>query len=1362
MEEHGDGEERSTLELFRHMMEASKVPAPVLENLSEKEIKKFLVAYEDYTLQLPSHAVPKRMQECIKAGDMRQILAREELTKKHWEKLKEKAVIKHLCHLHAAISDDVAISKVERIPALKTNSWESIQAFHEEWRYTQLLIGEESAISDKVLVKLYIKKIGITNLRVMVENGRPTTLVEAQERLVVKAKTIRDLKQILDIGQNTTGITCFNCGKTGHKSSECRSPKKESNQNKVEEKTGPVCAYCKKTGHKEEECRKKKHVCLKCKKTGHWTEECSTTGKKINTMLFSEMEKNLFSPNPDRLFRRQILVDEKLYTALFDSGATVSCISHALYLKLQHALVLEAKEEALMSAKKESQLVSIGTCMLQGDLILENYQLHIRVRCHVVKDLSEDIILGLECLSEHSLLSYMEDTYKFKADVPAIEDDMLLDVEIMMVESITSSQLEVEAMFPEKERLQKVLEENAKLFTPLDSHGILVEEVTLTTRDGQTPKSQTVRYLSPPLREAVIVELNRLENEGRIAKVRTTVKGASPLVVVPKPDGSIRLAVDFRQLNQLLVPVAGSIPDYREFFPYLRGKNYFCKIDNLQGFLQLKLDANTQELCTICTPVGLYKFLFLPFGVNAAPTIYQQTMERILEGLHRHICVVFIDDTIIFAETPDELVRNTKLVLDRLADFNVKLKSSKCKWGVEEVEFVGHVFNKKGYALSEERKKAVTILPQPTNLKQLRGLLGTVNYFRAFIPNLSTLLVPLTDLTKGHDSKVNSTKVKLAWTEECEAAWKKVKVAVADSGALGMVRDVGELVVYCDASTQGVGGHLSQLHEGIEVPIVFVSCKFSDAATRWSTIVQECWAIVYVVQSLRVYLLGRRFIIRTDHKNLLFLMSSQIPKLVRLRLQLLEYQFTIEHVAGVDNVVADLLSRVNLISSTDTLSILVEADKGTEGISTADSKEEVIKSFHNLIVGHCGIQKTMDKINAANMGWKDLRHDVQLFVRSCPTCQKVKYQNTRVEAGAPHTLSVSSPMQRICIDAIGPLPKDDKGSQYILVFIDACTKFCVLYECDNVTASEYVRCLLLYVGMFGIMKEIWTDGGSQFTATVAQDMGKWLQVKQTVIVAYHPQGNGLVERRNAEVMKHLRALVFETRLKKQWSIMLPLVQRIVNSLVDSSLGTSPARLMFGAHMPIHDNMVPATPNMRVVDFVSALNAQLVAALQVSNEVLRQRDKEYKQRVIKYDVKRKHPVKVGDYVLLTYPSRPPSKLDPVLRGPYIVLEKERDDIVTIRSLLSSTISTVHVDRLRLFHVPSNVLPQDLLTWASADSDEFIVEEILDHRGNIQKKASIEFLVRWAGYGPEDNSWEPFANVRDCKALDVYERQKGLKF
>jgi hypothetical protein len=320
------------------------------------------------------------------------------------------------------------------------------------------------------------------------------------------------------------------------------------------------------------------------------------------------------------------------------------------------------------------------------------------------------------------------------------------------------------------------------------------------------------------------------------------------------------------------------------------------------------------------------------------------------------------------------------------------------------------------------------------------------------------------------------------------------------------------------------------------------------------------------------------------------------------------------------------------------------------------------------------------------------------------------------------------------------------------VLIDNFSKFVVLYPTSSTTALSYVQALLHFVGFFGVMRTLRTDGGTQFTATICKDLSRLLRFDHLVVVPYHPEGNGLVERCNNEIMKHLRAIVLDSHVLKDWSLYLPLVQKVINFSFHSSIGTYPAKILFGDMIPDRFPLLIEVSNdsTPVSDYLAKLSEKQTTIVALSHTYL---EKEAQARQnLQPTVVNPTSFHVGDYILVTYPTRPPSKLASLYRGPLIIIEKLRDDIFQCMDLVTSHVIDVHVDRLRLFQVPDNYQPQELIQLAAADRDEYLVDAIVDHVG--KSKRDLEFRVRWTGLDASEDTWLRYRDVKDLAALDTY--------
>jgi hypothetical protein len=246
-----------------------------------------------------------------------------------------------------------------------------------------------------------------------------------------------------------------------------------------------------------------------------------------------------------------------------------------------------------------------------------------------------------------------------------------------------------------------------------------------------------------------------------------------------------------------------------------------------------------------------------------------------------------------------------------------------------------------------------------------------------------------------------------------------------------------------------------------------------------------------------------------------------------------------------------------------------------------------------------------------------------------------------------------------------------------------------------------------------------------------------------------------------ELMKHLRALVFEKRIKEVWSEYLPLVQRIFNYSIDGSIGTQPARVILGdlATEDLALDLPAEWKDRSIGDYLLKLREMHATIIKATQDYLKrnQRKRGRDGEVSSVEVTKFHE---GQFVLLKYPTRPPNKMAGLYRGPMVISSIERPDLIKVRDLITNKISQVHTSRLRVFNHPAEMTMEDAIALAAVDMDEFYVDKIVEHMGNGKNPKKWEYKVRWLGYEPEDDTWLPWSAVKDREALETYARDNNI--
>ncbi|MCG8096512.1 MAG: DDE-type integrase/transposase/recombinase [Candidatus Thiodiazotropha endolucinida] len=379
---------------------------------------------------------------------------------------------------------------------------------------------------------------------------------------------------------------------------------------------------------------------------------------------------------------------------------------------------------------------------------------------------------------------------------------------------------------------------------------------------------------------------------------------SAPICLVKKKDGSCRFCIDFRKLNSVTLKDAYPLPRIDDTLESLSGSLWFSTLDLASGYWQIRMSKTSKSKTAFVVPHrGLFHFNVMPFGLTNAPASFQRLMEKVLLNLTPNKCLCYLDDIIIVGKTFQEALENLKLVFHRLREANLKLKPKKCSLFQTKVTYLGHVVSEDGIACDPSKIEAIENWPAPTNKTEVRSALGLIGYYRKFIPQFAETAKPLTRLTRKN--------VKFAWDNECEKAFLSLKSTLTCAPVLSFPREDGVFIVDTDASLWGIGGVLSQEQDGIERVIAYASKTLNPAQQNYCTTKRELLAVVTFMRHFKHYLLGRKFIIRTDHAPLIWLKNFKEPEGLMARwISIIEtFDYELRYRPGRQHKNADALSR---------------------------------------------------------------------------------------------------------------------------------------------------------------------------------------------------------------------------------------------------------------------------------------------------------------------------------------------------------------------------------------------------------------------------------------------------------------------
>jgi transposase InsO family protein len=656
------------------------------------------------------------------------------------------------------------------------------------------------------------------------------------------------------------------------------------------------------------------------------------------------------------------------------------------------------------------------------------------------------------------------------------------------------------------------------------------------------------RLISYGLREPVKKALQSLCDRGILIPVEAS-QWATPIVTPLKQDGRTpRVCGDYRvTLNPKLLQRSCTTVEPEAILSRLHGSCIFSKIDLKDAYLQIPLDERSSQLTTINTPFGLYQYRFLPFGLSVSPAIFQDVMNNIVKGLDG--VEVYQDDVIIHA--PDKVVHDHVLlaVLTRFKEVNVKINPGKCSIALSEIECLGYLVNSKGFQPDINRLKPLVEAKSPTNIHELRSVMGALQYYSKFIPNFASIADPLFILMNA---------VGYEWSSKHEQIFRGLLSMLNSDAVLRPFTPKLRPVLITDASPFGIGAVLEQNGH----PVLCISRRLSKAEQGYAQTHREALAVYWSVMRLHKYLFGLQFTIVTDHEALKFIYSpssslakSSAAMVQRWSIALSAYDYTIEHRSAKHIPHVDYISRNSSnceatsesdcliaqplpISRSELLSytkkyfgpVIAATKRGWSSISkrkfpqffarrdelchTSEGllclndrivippplRSVILKDLHS---GHLGVEK-MKSLARCLCWWPEIDADIRRTTASCEGCQhKVLGQPSK---WTPWPLACEA-WQRIHIDYCGPFLQ----KYFALVIIDSYSKWPEVFFTEKPNAEFTMLVLRKVFSRDGVPVAVVSDNGSHFSASCVTQWLHSLGCRHLFTAPRHPQSNGLAE-----------------------------------------------------------------------------------------------------------------------------------------------------------------------------------------------------------------------------------------------------------
>lgn len=1016
-----------------------------------------------------------------------------------------------------------------------------------------------------------------------------------------------------------------------------------------------------------------KKTCSHCGKIGHEVSRCWTKQRENREKPDS---KPVNCVSSEGLSLTRVLINGIPVDALIDTGANCSIVKESIASQVSSTL-----------SPCSERLDGIGSGRLHtvfkitAPVKFENICLKLQLLVVKDKDLSYDCIIGQDAVKQPniSIVTDCKGTRLVQTPIINAVTNSTTDPLLVALQNLEQ---------PLKNNVKRIFDKYPQVLPTDDKIG----NVNTGSLKIKLKSDKNINYrpyrLAPVEREKVKAIVDDLLRAGIIRESDSSY--ASPVLLVKKRDGTSRMCVDYRSLNSIIEKERYPLPLIQDEIDHLGKAKYFISIDMKNGFHQIPVEESSVKYTAFVTPDGHYEFTKMPFGICNGPSVFQRAISKAVKDLK--FLRVYMDDLLIPCETIEQGLDYLDQTLAALVNAGFTINLKKCKFFETSIEYLGRTISAEGVQPSQSKVAALVNSPIPKNVKQVRQFMGLASYFRKFIPEFAAKTACITKLTKSGQ--------KWEWGSEQEAARHYIISKLTSKPLLSIFDPALPTELHTDASSIGYGGILIQKDGQNNRVIGYYSRRTTEPESKYASYELETLAMFNALKHFRVYLLGLKFTIITDCNAIKSTMHKKdiSPRVARWWTYMQDFNFNVVYRKGIYVGHVDYLSRnpvenkntrktislctVNITNSDswleraqhndpETISLIERVQSGDVDNNQyvfknnllyykylPDNKLKlyvpkgcrlgVLRLYHdeNCHVGH---EKTLQKL-LESFWFPGVSKFVRKYISHCLTCIKGK-SHSGPHQGFLHPIDkVPIPFHTVHLDCTGPFSPSKDGYKYVLIVVDAFTKYCVLKALKTMTGNEMVVVLRDSLTMFGTPSRVISDRATNFTNDQLARLFREWNVDHHMISTGTPRGNGQVERYVTTIINMLTTTIND---ETEWPSVLHKVQESLNTTVQKSTGFSPLRLLLGRNANAHsiqarlnDLGLPENSDAEPIDITADRN-KAYDKMKCAAERSKIRFDERRRNNLAYSI--------GDIVYVSQTHRRHNKLSPKYKGPYEILE-----------------------------------------------------------------------------------------------------------